>query len=119
MPCPALVQSQAVITLHVSFKKLSFSLASIANFIFCSNNLLRYYYSWDDRSFKCKGFLRSPIKALSDSRTMENLSPFREFMYSQYNKFLQQDIDAYRLMLKPKNKGKGRSLKSPNGPNIQ
>ena len=50
------------------------------------------------------------IKSLTDSRTMESLSPFREFMYSQYNKFLQQDIDAYKLMLKPKNKGKGFSI---------
>ena len=50
------------------------------------------------------------IKALTDARTMEKLAPFREFMYSQYHKFLQQDIDAYKSMLQPKNKGKGFSI---------
>ena len=50
------------------------------------------------------------IKALTDSRAKEDLLPFREFMYSQYHKFLQQEINAYNTFLKPKNKGKGFSL---------
>ena len=45
------------------------------------------------------------IEALENSRKIESIDPFREFMDSQYRKYLSQEIQLYRSQHQDKSKG--------------
>ena len=51
------------------------------------------------------------FEALEQTRQQEDINIFRKFMYSQYAKYLQQEIAKYEKLQRPDgNKGKGYSL---------
>ncbi|HEB62431.1 MAG TPA: hypothetical protein ENI82_04680 [Bacteroidetes bacterium] len=49
--------------------------------------------------------LLSTYQALEASRNHEDRSPFRDFMFSQYTKYLSLEIEKYKSL----EKGKGKS----------
>ncbi|MDQ3535996.1 MAG: Fic family protein, partial [Bacteroidota bacterium] len=52
--------------------------------------------------------------ALHESRKQDNINVFKEFMYSQYEKFLKEEINKYQEILpendKKENRGRGYSM---------
>ena len=50
------------------------------------------------------------FEALQQTRNEENLNIFRLFMFAQYAKYLQQEIDKFDELKKTGNKNKGYSF---------
>ena len=50
------------------------------------------------------------FEALQQTRKEENINIFRSFMFTQYAKYLQQEIDKFEQAAKAGGKGKGYSF---------
>lgn len=100
--------------LHVSFDS-HFDLVSIHPFYDGNGrtsrllmNYIQLYYKLP-MSIVFKEDKADYIQALEDSRNNEDMKPFRDFMNSQYIKFLNQEIQNYKTIHK-KNNGNGFSM---------
>lgn len=100
--------------LHLSFDS-HFDLVSIHPFYDGNGrtsrllmNYIQLYYSLP-MAIVFKEDKADYIQALEDSRNNEDMKPFRDFMNSQYIKFLNQEIQNYKTIYK-KNNGNGFSM---------